>query len=116
MRETTSHFGEIVRILVQISREAKELRKFFYIDRHRPVGGRLDLFRIRAYAVFTHDAPKKWYFAISEYSLLEVGIQLMLPHKCKNLTNVSPMNLYVRLSTHIPAMDEYIVEVTMCEV
>ena len=66
--------------------------------------------------MFTHDAPKKWYFAISEYSLLEVGIQLMLPHKCKNLTKVCSMNLYVRLSAHSPAIDEYIVEVTRCEV
>ena len=66
--------------------------------------------------MFTHDAPKKCYFASSEYTLLEVGIQLMLAHKCKKLTNVCSMNLYVRLSAHSPAMDEYIIEVTRCEV
>ena len=66
--------------------------------------------------MFTQDAPKKWYLAISEYTLLKVGIHLMLVHKCKNLTNVSSMDLYVRLYAHSPAMDEYIVEVTRCEV
>ena len=66
--------------------------------------------------MFTHDASKKWHFASSEYTLLEVGIQLMLPHKCRNLTNVCSMNLYVHLSIHSPAMDEYIVGVSRCEV
>ena len=66
--------------------------------------------------MFTHDAPRKWYFASSEYALLEVGVQLMLSHKCKNLTNMCSMNLYVRLFAHSPAMDEYIVEVTRREV
>ena len=66
--------------------------------------------------MFTHNAPKKWYFASREYTLLEVGIQLMFPHKLKNLTNVSSMNLYVRLSIHSPAMDEHIVKVTLCEI
>ena len=65
--------------------------------------------------MFTHDAPKKWYLASSEYTLLEVGIQLMLAHKCKSLTSVSSMNLFVHLSGHSPAMDEHIVEVTRCE-
>ena len=65
--------------------------------------------------MLTHDAPKKWYFASSEYTLLEVGIQLTLAHKCKNLTNVCSLNIYVRLSARSPAMDEYIVEVTRCE-
>ena len=63
--------------------------------------------------MFTHDAPKMWYFASSEYKLIEVGVQLMLAHKCKNLTNVSTMNLYVRFSAYSPAMDEYIVEVIL---
>ena len=40
----------------------------------------------------------------------------MLAHKFNNLTNVSSMNLYVCLSSHSPSMDEYIVEVTRCEV
>ena len=40
----------------------------------------------------------------------------MLAHKCKNLTNVSCINLYVRLSAHSPTMDECIVEVTLCKV
>ena len=66
-----------------------------------PVGNRLDLSGIRAYAVFAKDAPKKWYFSSSEYTLFEIGIQLMLPHRCKNLTNVCSMNLYVRLSAPI---------------
>ena len=66
--------------------------------------------------MFTHDALMKWYFASNKYTLLEVGIKLMLAHKCKNLTNVCSMSLYVRLSAHSPAMDEYIVEVTLCEV
>ena len=66
--------------------------------------------------MFTHDAPKKWYFASSEYTLLEIGVQLMLAHKCKNLTNVSSMNFYVRLFVQSPAMDECIVEVTRREV
>ena len=75
-----------------------ELSKSVNVDWHRPVGNRLNPFWIRAYAVFTHEGPKKWYFAKSEYALLEVGIQLMLANKCKNLTDVSSMNLYVRLS------------------
>ena len=66
--------------------------------------------------MLTHDATKKWYFACSEYTLLEVGVQLMLTHKCKNLSDVSSMNFNVRLSIHSPAMDEHIVEVARCEI
>ncbi|MCY0725452.1 hypothetical protein OVW19_27275, partial [Klebsiella pneumoniae] len=66
--------------------------------------------------MFADDAPKKWYFDTREYTLLEVGVQLILAHKLKNLTNVSSMNFNVRLSVHSPAMDEHIVEVTRCEV
>lgn len=65
--------------------------------------------------MFTHDAPKKWYIASREYTLLEVGVQLMLARKCNNLTNVSSLIPHVRLSVHIPAMDEHIVEVTRCK-
>ena len=43
-------------------------------------------------AVFTHDAPKKWYYACSKYALLEVGIQLMLTHQCKNLSDVESVD------------------------
>ena len=79
-----------------------------------PAGNHLDFPGSGAYAVFTYDAFKKWYLARSEFTLLEVGVQLMFAYKCKNLTNVRPMNLYVRLPAHTLAMDEYIVEVTRC--
>ena len=106
-----SHLGVIVRILVQIRRKDKELPKFFYIDRQRTVSDHLDLFRFRSYATFTHDAHKKWYFAGSKYKLVEVGILLVLAHKFKNLPDVESVHFYIRLSVHIQAMDEHIIEV-----
>ena len=66
--------------------------------------------------MFTHDAAKKWYFANSEYPLLDGGLHLVLAHKRNNLTNVYSMNLYARLPAQSPPKDEYIVGVTRCEV
>ena len=110
------HLGVDARVLGQVCRWSKEPSESLNMDWHRPVGDRLNLFRIRAYAVFTHDAPKKWCFARSEYALLEVGVQLMLAHKCKNLNNVRSLNFHVCLSAHSTAMDEYIIEVTRCQI
>ena len=31
-------------------------------------------------AMLAHDATRKWYFVSSKYTLLEVGVQLMLAH------------------------------------
>ena len=50
-------------------------------------------------------------FACSKNTLLEVGVKLMLAQKCKNLMDVSSMNLNVRLSFHSLAMDEHIIQV-----
>ena len=75
-----SHLVVIVRVFVQIRRKAKELSKSLYICRHRPVGDRLDLFQIGPDAMLAHDATKKWYLASRKYTLLEVGVQLMLAH------------------------------------
>ena len=72
------HLGVVARVLVQVRRYTKELTKSFDIDWDFPFGYRLDLFGIRACAVLTHDAPKKWYFATRESTLLEVSVQLML--------------------------------------
>ena len=58
---------------MQGRREPKELTNSLDIDWHRPVGNRLDLLGIRAYVTLAHDAPKKWYFASREYTLLEDG-------------------------------------------
>ena len=89
--------------------------EFAYIDWYRLVGDSLDHLWIREYALLTHDAPKKLYFASCVYTLLEVGAQIIFAHELKNLTNVCSVNLHVRLFVHIPAMDEHIVEVTRCE-
>ena len=40
----------------------------------------------------------------------------MILHKCKDLTKVCSMNFYVQFSAHSPAMDEYILNVTRCEI
>ena len=66
--------------------------------------------------MFTRDATKKWYVYSSLYTLLEVVVQLMLPHWCKNLPNVYLVYFHILLSVHIPAMDGYIVEVTRCKI
>ena len=60
--------------------------------------------------MFTQDAPKKWYFASSKYTLLEVGIQLMLVH------NLPKVDLHIRLSTHCLVMDEQIIKVAGCKI
>ena len=65
--------------------------------------------------MLTHDASKKWYFASSKYTLLEVGIQLMLTHQCKNISDVKSVDFHIRLSIHSPAMDEQIIEIARCE-
>ena len=88
----------------------QELSKSFYVGRHRPVSDRLDLFWIGPDAVLTHDATKKWYFASSKYALLQVGIQLMLTHQCKNLSDVESVDFQIRLSIHNPAMDEHVIK------
>ena len=75
----------------------------------------LDLFRIGPDTVLTHDASKKWYFACSKYTLLEVGIQLVLTHQCKNLSDVESVDFQIRLSIHSPAMDEHVIEIAGCE-
>ena len=64
---------------------------------HRLVGDRLDLFRIGPGAMFTHDATKKWYFASSNYTLLEAGVQFMITNKCKNLPYVELADFHIRL-------------------
>ena len=88
-----------------VSTATKELSKSFYVGRHRPVSDRLNLFRIGPEAVLTDDASKKWYFASSKYALLEIGIQLMLTHQCKNVLDVESVDFQIRLSIHSPAMD-----------
>ena len=65
--------------------------------------------------MLTHDASKKWYFASSKYALLEVGIQLMLTHQCKNLSDVEPVDFQIRLSIYSPSMDEHVIKIARCE-
>ena len=55
-------------------------------------------------------------FSSCEYALFEVGIPIMFAYKCKNLTNIWSMNLHVRLSVHIPVMNEYMGGVTRCKI
>ena len=62
--------------------------------------------------MFTYDAPKKWYFAHSEYTLVRIGARIVLAYRRNNLTDVRSMNLNVRLSTNSLAMDELIVKLT----
>ena len=71
--------------------------------------------RIGLGAVLVHDASKKWYFACSKYTILEVGIQLVLTHQCKNLSDVESVDFQIRLSIHSPAMDEHVIEIAGCE-
>ena len=75
----------------------------------------LIFFRIWPDAVLTHDASKMWYFACSKYALLEVDIQLMLTHQCKNISDVEPVDFQIRLFIHSPSMDEHVVEIARCE-
>ena len=79
--------------------------------RHRPVGDRFDLFQIGSDAMLTHDATKKWYVAGSKNTLLEVGVQLMLAQKYKNLMDVESVHFHIRLSVHSPVMNEHIIQV-----
>ena len=76
---------------------------------------RFDLFRIEPDAVLTHDASKKRYFASSKYTLLEVGIQLVLTHQYKNLSDVESVDFYIRLSIRSPSMNEHVIEIARCE-
>ena len=71
----------------------------------------LIFFRIGPDAVLIHDSSKKWYFASSKYALLEVGIQLVLTHQCKNLSDVESVDFQIRLPIHSPAMDEHVIEI-----
>ena len=59
--------------------------------------------------------PKKWYFACSKYTLLEVGIQLMLTHQCKNLSDLESVDFQICLSIHSPAMEEHVIEISRCD-
>ena len=65
--------------------------------------------------MLTHDATKKWYFASIKYSLLEVGVQLMLAHKYKSLPEVESVHFQICLSVQIPAMGEHIIELAARE-
>ena len=75
----------------------------------------LIFFRIGSDAVLTHDACKKGYFACNNYTLLEVGIQLVLTHQCKNRSEVESVDFQIRLSIHSPAMDKHVIEIAGCE-
>ena len=58
--------------------------------------------------------PKRDIFASIKFALLEVGIQLVLVHECKNLPDVELVHFHIRLSVHSPDMEEHMIEVTGC--
>ena len=62
--------------------------------------------------MLAHNATKKWYLSSSKYTLLEVGVQLMFAHLCKNVPDVESVHFHIRLSIHSLAMGEQIIEVT----
>ena len=122
---TTSHFckqtneinyytGVVAQVHVQLSREVKELTASLDIDWHRPVGDRLNLFGIGAYAKRALNIRKKWYYDSRKYTLFEVGVHLELKHMLKNLKNVGSVNFHVCLAVRIPYIDEHIIKVTRC--
>ena len=84
------------------------------IDWPKAVGDHLNLLGVRSYAVFTLDAPNKWYFASRKISC--VCVLLMVPHKSKILTEVCSVNFHVLLPVDISDMDDHIVKITRCKI
>lgn len=62
----------------------------------RPISDRADLFRIHLNAAFRNNEPKKRDRVLMKFTLLGLGIQVMLEQPLKNLTGVINMGDFIR--------------------
>lgn len=73
--------SESTRVLVEVRGHPKELAQFLGVGWRWPSLDDADLFRIRSHTILADKTAKNWDLTCSEDALLEICIELMLPHQ-----------------------------------
>jgi hypothetical protein len=101
---------------VQVIGEVKPLAQIPLGSRHRPLRDRFDLLGISANAILSKRKSQERDFLGTEYALVDVCIQTVLPYAHQNIPEVCEVHVGVGLPILSATVNEDIVEVGLHKV